>query len=255
MPHLYTALRAALANAFSTGRNCCGNKEVYPDRPVPPEANSVTKTLFPDGLVGVIFDCDGVMIDSRDANREYYNRILAYLGMPAMTSEQECYAFMATARQALCRILPPHLHACLEQTANAAVNYARDIVPLLRLQPGFLEFIERLHAGGLRMAIATNRVDRGLQTVLDFFALPPYFDPVVTASNAAPKPSPEGTRMICKAWGVAPCRTLFVGDSEHDKTAALGADVVFAAFNGDGLQGHITVLNFVELAQALAGAL
>lgn len=43
--------------------------------------------LFPDGLRGVIFDCDGVMIDSRAANDEFYNRVLAYFGLPPMTPE------------------------------------------------------------------------------------------------------------------------------------------------------------------------
>lgn len=53
--------------------------------------------LFPDGLRGVIFDCDGVMIDSRAANDEFYNRVLAYFGLPPMTPEQEAYSFMATS--------------------------------------------------------------------------------------------------------------------------------------------------------------
>ena len=38
--------------------------------------------LFPNGLGGVIFDCDGVIIDSRPANGVYYNRILAHFGLP-----------------------------------------------------------------------------------------------------------------------------------------------------------------------------
>ena len=41
---------------------------------------------------GVAFDCDGVMISSIDANREFYNRILAYYGhrlvyMPGMVAQ------------------------------------------------------------------------------------------------------------------------------------------------------------------------
>ncbi len=34
----------------------------------------MSKTLFPRGLGGVIFDCDGVMINSRAANEQFYNR-------------------------------------------------------------------------------------------------------------------------------------------------------------------------------------
>ena len=45
--------------------------------------------LFPHGLTGIIFDCDGVMIDSRAANAIFYNKVLAALGLPPLTPEQE----------------------------------------------------------------------------------------------------------------------------------------------------------------------
>ena len=66
--------------------------------------------LFPHGLTGIIFDCDGVMIDSRAANAIFYNKVLAALGLPPLTPEQDAYTFMATARQALEYIVPPEMH-------------------------------------------------------------------------------------------------------------------------------------------------
>ncbi|MDR2056644.1 MAG: HAD-IA family hydrolase [Desulfovibrio sp.] len=207
--------------------------------------------VFPDGLTGVVFDCDGVMIESRDANREYYNRILAFLGLPEMTPEQEEYAFMATAREALLSMVPEALHPRLKHAALTAVNYGTEIVPRLRLSPDFRNFIEWLRGCGRRMSIVTNRVDISLQTVLDFFALPDYFNPVVTASSAAPKPSPEGVQIVCNAWGAAPHTVLFVGDSESDRLAALRAGAVFAAFNNNGLEGRLRVRDFAALRQTL----
>jgi HAD superfamily hydrolase (TIGR01509 family) len=208
--------------------------------------------FFPHGLKGVIFDCDGVMIDSIGANRIFYNRVLAHFGLPPMTPDQEKYSFMATAHQALEHIVPPHLHDRIDHVTGNVVNYQRDITPLLRLQPGFREFIECLHTRGIRMAIATNRVEKGLQTVLDFFALPNYFNPVVTASNAEPKPSPEGGLRICADWGIAPEDVLFIGDSEHDLEAASGAGIVFAAFGNAALRGRIGATDFEGLRQTLA---
>ncbi|MDR2744677.1 MAG: HAD family hydrolase [Desulfovibrio sp.] len=207
--------------------------------------------VFPDGLAGVVFDCDGVMIDSRDANREYYNRVLAFLGLPEMTPEQEKYAFMATAREAFLSMVPEALHPRLKHAALTAVDYRTVIVPRLRLSPGFRDFIEWLRGSGLRMSIATNRADVSLRTVLDFFALPDYFNPVVTASNAASKPSPEGVQIVCEAWSAAPHTVLFVGDSENDRLAALRAGAVFAAFNSGDLEGHLRIRSFAALRQAL----
>lgn len=215
----------------------------------------MSDALFPGGLAGVIFDCDGVMIDSREANNLFYNRVLAHLGLPPMTRKQEDYSFKATAMQALLHMVPPHLHAQIAHVVSTAVVYERDILPLLRLRPGFRPFIDELRGRGVRMAVHTNRTLRGIQTVLDIFSLPSYFNPVVAADTAAPKPSPEGARRICAVWGCAPSRVLFVGDTGHDKAAAEGAGTVFAAMGGNELRGHITARTFEELRAALADSL
>ena len=197
------------------------------------------------------------MINSRAANDEFYNRVLAYFGLPPMTPEQEAYSFMATAGQALRHILPKRLHGEIDRVTRDEINYQRDILPLLRLMPGFREFADELHDKGVLMAIATNRTDQGVQRVLDIFLpCPPSFDPVVTASNAAPKPSPEAHCAFVRPWGMEPPECpIFVGDSVHDKEAAEAAGVTFAAFNGGGLRGRITAPDFAVLRDALAPAL
>ena len=37
---------------------------------------------------GVIFDCDGVLIDSREANIAYYDYLRSYVGLPPLPKEQ-----------------------------------------------------------------------------------------------------------------------------------------------------------------------
>ena len=211
--------------------------------------------LFTNGLAGVIFDCDGVIVDSRESNTVFYNRVLEYFNLPPMTPEQEQFCFMATAMQALLHIVPPHLHKQISYVTSEVVNYHRDIMPMLRLQPGFVDFIDYLRDKQVRMAVHTNRRLEGIQTVLDIFGLPSYFDPVVAADTAAPKPSPEGALRICATWQTPPETVLFVGDSEHDKETAQGAGVVFAAFNGGALRGQITATDYTGLREALDDAL
>lgn len=211
--------------------------------------------LFTNGLAGVIFDCDGVIVDSRESNTVFYNRVLEHFNLPPMTPEQEKFCFMATAMQALLHIVPPHLHKQISYVTSEVVNYHRDIMPMLRLQPGFVDFIDYLRDKQVRMAVHTNRRLEGIQTVLDIFGLPSYFDPVVAADTAAPKPSPEGALRICATWQTPPETVLFVGDSEHDKETAQGAGVVFAAFNGGALRGQITAADYADLRVALDDAL
>lgn len=209
------------------------------------------QNFFPHGLAGIIFDCDGVMIDSEDANRYFYNTILAALDLAPMTDTEEEYAFMATARDALLTMVPKEKHALLDETMEKTIDYHRDILPRVKLMPGFLDFISKAHVKGLKLAIDTNRTAWGIQRILDFFNLPPYFNPVISSTVAKPKPDPQGVAMICEAWGVAPDKTLFIGDSGNDKQTAKNSGAVFAAFGGKGLNGDMDAPDYRTLAHFL----
>lgn len=209
-------------------------------------------TVFPNGLVGIIYDCDGVMIDSANANRFLYNQILSALELPPITPEQEKMAFQATFQQALERLVPPKLHNRLAEVSRSTVNYDRDIVPKIKLMPHYREFVDAAHAHGLKQGMDTNRTDAGAYKILKFFDLPPYFEPVMCATVVEPKPSPMGALRICEAWHAEPGQVLFVGDSPDDRKAAEGAGTVFAGFGG--IAGTIEVDSWPELADILWGS-
>ena len=54
----------------------------------------------------VAFDCDGVLFDTRDANKAYYNRILAEFGKPLLTPEQFNFTHMHTVHEAIAYLFP-----------------------------------------------------------------------------------------------------------------------------------------------------
>lgn len=201
-------------------------------------------------IKGVIFDCDGVMVDSENGNRYFYNSILSRLGLAPMTREQEEFAFQATAQEALKTMIPATLHPQVPSLI-AEVNYDRDILPRIELMPGFLDFIEEAHKRGLRQAIDTNRTEPGIQRVLDFFNLSNYFNPVMCSTNSEPKPSPKAAEKICTIWQFAPREVIFIGDSKNDRDAAKGAGTIFVAFGNKNLKGDVEVSGYSELARMM----
>lgn len=213
--------------------------------------NAQLHALFPDGLAGIVFDCDGVMIDSEAANRRFYNIILDHLGLPHMTPEQERYAFMATAIQALRNVVPEKYHERIADIIKEAVDYDKDVLPHIKLMPGFRQFLNQAKDAGLALAVDTNRTDFGIERVLDFFDLQTYFEPVITSSKMPPKPSPDGVLAIAGAWNVKPECLLFIGDSEDDMQAAKGAGAVFAAFGEKGQTGDIPAPDYATLGRQL----
>lgn len=208
-------------------------------------------SLFPRGLRGLIFDVDGVLLDSIEANRFFYNKLLAGLGLPPMTVEQENYAFMATVQAAMTKMTPPEMYSRLPEYITTGVDYVAEVLPRIKLMPGVREFIWTAHDLGLFLAIDTNRTNFGIERVLDFFSLPTYIKPVISSSIAEPKPSPQGPLLICEDWKVQPEQALFIGDSEDDRKAAMGAGTRFAAFGDKGLAGDIRAPDFKSLGELI----
>lgn len=215
-------------------------------------AESEIAALFPDGLAGLIYDCDGVMIDSAAGNRHLYNLVLGELGLPPITPEQEAFAFQATYEQALRFMTPPEMHSDLKR-ASAVVDYDKDILPKIKLMQGYREFVEKAHARGLKQAVDTNRTDFGIGRILEHFKLPAYFQPVISSSNTAPKPAPEGVEKIAADWGRKPGQILFIGDSPDDREAAKAGGAIFCAFGPGDLEGDLKVKSWPELAKILWG--
>ena len=200
-------------------------------------------------ITGVVFDCDGVLIDSRMANMAYYNRIREIGGLMPMNPEEEDYAHMHSVRETLNHIFPQAMHARLREFAQK-VDYERDILPMVHPEPGLHACLDTLRARGLRLAIFTNR-GNGMGAVLDSFKLRPYFELVMTVAEVKAKPAPDGLLRIAENWKRQPEDLIFVGDSLLDAMAAEAAGVCFVAYRNPRLQAQGHVDSFAELERVL----
>lgn len=205
--------------------------------------------LFEGLPYGIIFDCDGVVIDSREANIEYYNYLRNYLGLPKLTREQEDFVQAATVHQAMDAIFPKPLQPLLRDAAKR-VSYVRDIMPHITCYPGLHDVLNFCRDHGVRMAMDTNRTD-GMDMLLERCRLQGYFDPVVLAGDVSrPKPAPDGALLILRQWKCEARRLLFIGDSLSDKGAAKDANIAFLSFQTEGLAEQ-SVSDFSVLLEAL----
>lgn len=196
------------------------------------------KRCFPRGLTGLIFDCDGVLINSFEANRSYYNRLLQEFGYPPMTEEQAAYTQMSTAYQALEHIFPPEEMPELLYVAEHKILYSEYALPRLELEEGVVSCLRSLHAMGIRLGIHTNR-SSGMWDVLDRFSLRDLFDPVMTVERVRPKPDPDGVIQTLALWGAEGACVGFIGDSPTDMAAACGGGTVRIAYRRSDLNADV----------------
>ncbi|PQP32943.1 hypothetical protein C6A36_01815 [Desulfobacteraceae bacterium SEEP-SAG10] len=197
----------------------------------------------------VAFDCDGVMFDTKESNTAYYNQILGRFGRPAMTAEQFAYCHSHTADQAIAKLFDD------EESFRAAQSYRKSMsyLPFLKymeMEPYLKPLIETLRPR-YKTAVATNRSDT-MDRVISEHGLEGYFDLVVCASDVDhPKPHPDQLIKILEHFGIEPCDSLYVGDSELDEIAAKAAEVPFVAYKNRSLSADFHIQSLKQIAEIL----
>ena len=196
----------------------------------------------------VIFDCDGVMFDSLDANRAYYNHILAHFGHPPMDDEALQYVHVRHVADSV-RFIFRHYPADYE--AAEAYRLTLDYSPYLkfmRMEPDLVTFLQFLRPEH-RMAISTNR-STTMASILTIFGLAPYFDKVVTAMDVTnAKPHPEALQKIFAHFGLGPEESIYIGDSQVDMEHTQAVGMRMIAFKNPTLPADFHVNSFMEITK------
>ena len=197
----------------------------------------------------VAFDCDGVMFDSREANRAYYNHLLARFHLPEMTPEQLAYAHMHTVDEALAFLIPDNA------TLEAVHAYRKQLgyLPFLKymqMEPGLVDLLERIRPR-YKTAVATNRTDTMAHVLADN-RIDHLFDLVVCALDVTfPKPHPEALNKVVSHFAVSPEQVMYVGDSEVDEMAAKAAGTPFVAYRNPSLTADHHIRQLSEITELL----
>ncbi len=201
---------------------------------------------------GIVFDCDGVLLDSLDANAWYYNAIRKRVGLGPMSPEDAAYVHAHHVYESLRRILPGDLYEKgLE--ARKEFDYS-DVLPHLRLEPGLIELLSWLKSTRVLMGVNTSRTDT-MDMVAGYWGLHHYFMPVVTSFKVRhPKPHPESLHHILAMWRLGRGDIVFVGDSSVDQTTARRAGVRFWAYKNPSLDADLHVPDFMALKGGLMRA-
>lgn len=198
---------------------------------------------------GIIFDCDGVLIDSRDANIAYYDYLRRYVGLPPLPKEQHDFVQAGTVNEVLDVIIPRALRPLMREAVRK-VSYLHDIMPHITHYPGLHGVLDLCKSAGIPMGIDTNRTD-GMEILMDNCRLHGYFDPIVLADSVPhAKPAPDGALFIARSWGLEPASLLFIGDSSSDRGAAGSAGIPFLSFRTEGLSEQ-SVADFANLRETL----
>lgn len=197
----------------------------------------------------IIYDCDGVLIDSRESNQVFYNYILDRFGLPPLTDPQLEVVHVSTAQGAIDFLFQGHPSREEAQAYQKTINND-PFLPLIRLEPHILEVLILLRSRCLT-AIATNR-GKSLPLVLRNLGLEDLFDLTISAYDVTrPKPHPECLLRILAHFRLEPEAALYIGDSQIDQEVAAAAGVPFAAYKNPGLKARYHLRSHLDLLPVL----
>ncbi len=199
----------------------------------------------------VIFDCDGVILDSREANRAYYNTILERFGRRLMNDKELSFVHMHTAEESVEYLFKDDI-----AIQKDALIYARTLdytyfLDYLTMEPGIEDAIRSVRPP-LLTAVFTNR-STTMSKIIKIFGLDRWFDIVVCALDvSSPKPDPEGMFKILDILGVEKDRTVYIGDSVIDEIVAYRAGIPLIAYKNNKLKAMFHVEHFKQIKSILS---
>lgn len=186
--------------------------------------------------MSIIFDCDGVLVDSERLVCRIEADLLTAWGWPC-TPQQHREAFKGRTFLDMARAIEERLAGRLPvdwmyQWAMAQANGFR---AELREVRGVRAVIEGLLADGQALCVASQSPPGRVRLSLEVCDLARYFSPrVFTASQVArPKPAPDLFLYAAAQLGVAPDRCTVIEDSPSGVRAAVAAGMRVFGYAAD----------------------
>lgn len=183
----------------------------------------------------IIFDCDGVLVDSELLANHIHAEALCSYGYP-ITGEESLKKFTGLSEQAVCQIL---LEAGIrlpldyweKQTPHVLKRYKTELNPLMHA------VLPTLHTKNIARCVASNNLrEHVVQALACTNQLSYFHDSTIFTSQQVQqgKPAPDLFLFAAREMGFEPQDCIVIEDSPVGITAALSAGMQVIGFLGGG---------------------
>ena len=185
-------------------------------------------------LKGIIFDMDGVLINSEPFHYQVWKEALKKRGI---NLDYEIYKpCIGSTVQVLMQIL--HEHYGVDEKDDSlsleVKNLKQEMIekqgypPLI---PYVKDMLERFHEAGYHMAVASSSPQEYIENVTSYWGISPYFQVLVSGEHVEhPKPAPDIFLKTADILGLLPEECLVIEDSENGCRAAKAAGMTCMAY-------------------------
>jgi beta-phosphoglucomutase len=186
----------------------------------------------------VIFDMDGVLVNSEPFYMEVEQTNFRQLGLEI--SEEEHQTYQGTATDRMWQLIKErhgveHSVKDLVKMTNNLVTPYFNSMEKMEAMPGVETLIKKLKEKEIPLALASSSYAGVIEIILLKTGLQKYFNVVVDSQMAgASKPEPEIFLLAAQKLGVQPGKCIVIEDSTNGIKAAKAAGMFCIAFAGPG---------------------
>lgn len=184
----------------------------------------------------VIFDCDGVLVDSEPVTDAVIAANLTRHGLPLEPADVHALFVGGT------------VYSVAEEASSRGANLPADwpdemygeiytaLADSVPLYPGLIPLLDTLDAAGIAIAIASNGPRRKMEITLTPSGLWQRFAPHIHSAHDEhrPKPDPHMLLKAVREAGSVPERAVFIDDSTTGVSAGIAAGIRTFGFDPEG---------------------
>lgn len=176
-------------------------------------------------IKAIIFDVDGVLVDSKNANVAFYQTLLTKAGYPSPPRKAVLENFHLTAWQTIEKLTGLHDQKEIKRIWSLIEEASARSPELYEFPENLEQMLEDLHRQ-YKLGIVTGRVRYGVDEIFTLREIRHLFDAVITFEDYTnPKPHPESLLLALNRLGISSKEALYIGDSPTDIEAANAAGV------------------------------
>ncbi|WP_242132871.1 HAD family hydrolase [Aestuariivivens marinum] len=208
-------------------------------------------------LKAVIFDMDGVIVDSEQLHRKAYQRMFKDVNIDVSDALYESYTGQATLP--ICKHLCQHFNLNEQPETLVALKrkhykYLFDNDTSFKLIDGVLDLIKNYYNNGLTLVLGSSASMPNIERIFERFDLDRYFKAKLSGAELKEsKPHPEIFIKAAQSSGFNTNECMVIEDSTNGIKAAKAAQIFCIAYdsehskNQDYTEADIVISDFKDI--------
>ncbi|MDP3997895.1 MAG: HAD family hydrolase [Candidatus Andersenbacteria bacterium] len=200
-------------------------------------------------IKAILFDVDGVLIDSFEANLRFFQDLMNKVGYPPPTRDQFHDIFAMNLVDAIKTLTKSNSEEEIQRIwhtgKNREVNYHTELINI----PNELEIALKQLSKDFLLGIVTSRVRENIYEAPSLKELKHYFKIAVGYQDTNNhKPDPDPLLFAAKKLKIKPEECIYIGDTSNDLQAGHAANMKVIIYpNNKNLPADAHAASFTEL--------